>query len=143
MVNSTPPTAGEILRRYGTEDALYRQFIDQARSGRLAVQGCSACGYLRWPPTRACPECWSAEWRWEPIDGHGTIWSIAVYERSYGSHRSVPYNVVLVDLDAGPAMLSTVVDVSDLELAPGQRVFADLHGPGPGLAQLVFRLESH
>jgi uncharacterized OB-fold protein len=141
MVNSTAPAAGAILGHYGSEDALYRQFIDQVRSGTLAVPRCASCGYLRWPPTRACPQCWSAEWSWEPVDGHGTIWSVAVYQRAYGSHRSVPYNVVLVDLDAGPTMLSTVVGASDLDLAPGQRVVADLHGPGPGLAQLVFRLD--
>jgi len=34
-----------------------------------------------------------------------------------------------------------VVGTPDLELAPGQRVVADLAGPGPGLAQLVFRRE--
>ncbi len=142
MVKSTAPAAGEILGRYGSEEALSQQFIEQTRSGRLAVQRCSSCGYLRWPPTRACPECWSAGWRWEPVDGRGTIWSVAVYERSYGSHRSVPYNVVLIGLDVGPTMLSAVVGASDLDLAPGQRVVADLHGPGPGLARLVFRLES-
>jgi uncharacterized OB-fold protein len=141
MVNSTTPAAGEILGRYGSEDELYREFIDRVGSGTLAVQRCAACGYLRWPPTRACPQCWSADWSWEPVDGHGTIWSVAVYERAYGSHRSVPYNVVLIDLDAGPTMLSTVVGASDLDLVPGQRVVADLHGPGPGLARLVFRLD--
>jgi uncharacterized OB-fold protein len=141
MVNSTAPAPGAFLSRYGSEDALYRQFIEQVQAGRLAVQRCSGCGYLRWPPTRACPQCWSPDWRWDPIDGHGAIWSVAVYQRSYGSRRAVPFNVVLVDLDAGPTMLSTVVGADDLELAPGQRVVADVDESGSGLAQLVFRLD--
>jgi uncharacterized protein len=141
MVNSAAPATGDFLNRYGSEEALYAEFAARARAGELAVQRCSDCSYLRWPPARACPQCWSGQWRWEPVGGAGTIWSVAVYERKYGSHRPVPYNVVLVELDAGPVMLSTVVGTPDLELAPGQRVVADLAGPGPGLAQLVFRRE--
>lgn len=143
MVKSTPPEqpAEPILRRYGSEDAYYREFVRRVQAGELVVQCCDTCGYLRWPPTRACPECLGEPWHWQPVEGHGEVWSVAVYERRYGSHRPVPYNVALVQLACGVTMLSTVVGTPDLELAPGQRVYADLNGPGPGLAHLVFRRE--
>ena len=133
--------AEPVLRRYGSENELYETFVAALGEGVLAIQDCDQCGYLRWPPTRACPECWSTEWHWQPVSGTGEIWSVAVYQRSYGTHRQVPYNVVLVRLDEGVDMLSTVVGADDLSISPGQRVRADLNGPGPGLARLVFRLD--
>jgi uncharacterized protein len=142
MVRSAPPEAAadRVLDRYGSEDGYYREFVRRVQAGELAVQQCDACGYLRWPPTRACPECLDPEWHWQEIDGHGEIWSVAIYHRAYGSPRKPPYNVVVVRLDNGVTMLSTVVhDGPETDLAPGQRVVADLHGPGPGLAHLVFR----
>lgn len=142
MVRSAPPApaADRVLSRYGSEDVYYREFVRRVRAGELAIQQCDDCGYLRWAPTRACTECLGVDWHWQEVDGHGRIWSLAIYERAYGSHRQVPYNVVLVRLDCGVNMLSTVVhDGPDTDLAPGQRVVADLNGPGPGLAHLVFR----
>jgi uncharacterized protein len=144
MVRSAPPAAAtdRVLARYGSEDALYREFVRRVRDGELAVPQCDSCHYLRWPPTRACPECLGETWHWQQIDGLGEIWSVAGYERAYGSHREVPYNVVLVKLDCGVTMLSTVVGAATPdEVAPGARVAADLGGPGPGLAHLVFRLD--
>lgn len=131
-----------VLRRYGSENELYETFVAALGDGVLAIQACDQCGYLRWPPTRACPECWSTGWRWQPVSGAGEIWSVAVYQRGYGSHRPVPYNVVLVRLDEGVDMISTVVGADDLSIKPGQRVLADLNGAGPGLARLVFRIEA-
>jgi hypothetical protein len=144
MVKSTKPAQADdrVLDAYGSADTYYREFVRRARAGELAVQQCDGCGYLRWPPTRACTECLSDEWHWQPVDGHGRIWSVAVYERGYGSHRETPYNVALVELDCGVTMLSRIVGTPDLELAPDQRVVADLDGPGPGLAQLVFRRDA-
>ncbi len=143
MVRSGPPeqAADRVLARYGSEDTYYREFVRRVRSGELAVQQCDACGYLRWPPARACQECLDPSWHWQEVDGHGELWSVVVYERRYGSHRPVPYNVVLVRLDCGVTMLSTVVGTPDTDLAPGRRVVADLSGPGPGLARLVFRTD--
>jgi uncharacterized OB-fold protein len=141
MVRSGPPepAADRVLHRYGSEDTYYREFVRRIGAGEFAVQQCDSCGYLRWPPTRACTECLAEDWHWQEIDGHGEIWSVSVYERAYGSHRKPPYNVVVVRLDDAVTMLSTVVGTPDTELAPGQRVVADLNGPGPGLAHLVFR----
>lgn len=142
-MRSAPPEAAadRVLGRYGSEDVYYREFVRRVKAGEFAVQQCDSCGYLRWPPTRACNECLSGTWHWQEVERGGVLWSVAVYERKYGSHRTVPYNVVVVTLDCGVNMLSTVVhDGPDTDLAPGQRVVADLDGPGPGLAHLVFRL---
>jgi uncharacterized OB-fold protein len=141
MVTPAPGEQPPVLARYGSENRYYEEFVDRLRRGELAVQQCDSCGYLRWPPTRACTECLATEWHWQPVDGHGEIWSVAVYERRYGSHRPVPYNVVLVDLDCGVTMLSTVTGTDDAAIEPGQRVVADTGGPGPGLARLAFRLD--
>jgi uncharacterized OB-fold protein len=137
--DATP--APPVLARYGSENTYYEHFVAALARGELAIQQCDACSYLRWPPTRACTECLSPQWHWQDVDGRGEIWSVAVYEHAYGSHRQVPYNVVMVRLDCGVTMVSTVVGTDDLSLAPGWRVVADLDGPGPGLARLVFRLD--
>lgn len=144
MVKSSAPepAVDRVLARYGSEDAYYRAFVERLGAGELAVQQCEVDGYLRWPPTRACNECLSDRWHWQPVDGHGSIWSVAVYERKYGARQRVPYNVVLVTLDCGVTMLSTVDGTENLSIEAGQRVVADLNGPGPGLARLVFRLDT-
>lgn len=141
MVKSAPPeqATDKVLARYGSEDEYYREFVKRLGDNELAIQQCDECGYLRWPPTRACPECWADKWHWQPVDGKGKIWSVAIYERSYGSHRKVPYNVALVKLDCGPTMLSTIVGTTEPQ--PDQRVKARFDGEGPGLARLVFEAD--
>nr|MDT0660958.1 OB-fold domain-containing protein [Micromonospora sp. DSM 115978] len=110
-----------------------RGFWDGAARHRLAVQRCGGCGELRYPPARRCPRCLSGDWSWHDLSGRGEILSyIYVHQRYHPAWADrVPYNVVLVQLDEGPRMVSNVMPLSRADLDVGQRVrvvFADEDG---------------
>ena len=125
------------------ERGLVGHFWRAARAGRLEFQRCAACGYLRWPPAPLCPECLAPGGEWTAVDGRGTVWSFGIYEHVYhGAFRAeVPYNVALVELDAGPRLISNVVGVPNEELRIGMRVWAVFEEVGPSLTLVRFRPE--
>jgi uncharacterized protein len=81
------------------------------REGRLLVQKCDNCAYLRWPPGPICPECQSADSAWVDVKPVGRLWSVAVYHRPFDREfaADVPYSVGLVELDEGPRMYGLMI----------------------------------
>ena len=46
--------------------------------GRRSIQRCQACGnWIHYPKPR-CPACWSADVRYEPVSGKGTVYTFCV-----------------------------------------------------------------
>jgi uncharacterized protein len=127
-----------LVERYGAEGELWRLLFEYLSEGELRVQRCRDCGYLRWPPTRACNECWSLDYDWTPVGPSGTIWSVAEYERTYGASHPAPYNVGLIDIDDGVTLLLNI-EHGDIALSPGQRVEL-VFRTGEGLQQIGCRL---
>jgi hypothetical protein len=41
--------------------------------GKLRLQECSTCGYLRFPLSTICPKCLCAETRWRDLSGRGRV----------------------------------------------------------------------
>ena len=91
LLTSTPETAG---------------FFVAARDGVLSVEQCGACGRFRHPPRVVCPECRSFERHWEPVSGHGRIWSWIVVHPPVlaGFAELAPYTVVTVELIEDPTI---------------------------------------
>lgn len=98
-------------------------YWDAAAAGRLVLQRCDVCAALRWPPAPVCPECLAPAATWEDVEGGGTLWSLATYERAFADafRERVPYTVGLVQLDAGPRIIATI-DGAPGELAVGMRL---------------------
>jgi uncharacterized OB-fold protein len=102
-------------RKTGTQapadDPVAGPFWQAARQGRLVVQRCISCGALRWPPLAGCPECRSRDTIWADVAPSGTIWSFVVYHRAFAPELTaeIPYTVVMVELDDGPAMIGRLV----------------------------------
>jgi len=82
-------------------DSEWKEFYEHARSHRLVVRKCTACGLVRYPPTHACPWCTALGWAWQEVSGRGTIYSyeIVVHAIQPGFKELAPYPVVLVELD--------------------------------------------
>jgi uncharacterized protein len=80
------------------------------REARLLIQKCAACGYLRWPPGPACPECLSPEAEWTQVRPTGTLLTYCVYHRAFSKAFAgdIPYAVGYVQLDDGPRMYGTM-----------------------------------
>jgi uncharacterized OB-fold protein len=92
----------------------------------LTLPRCDACSRWFWPPSEVCPECLADSVGWGEVDGHGTVWSDAVYHRAYTPELTgaVPYQCILVELDCGPRLISRFVSAYGGRAAPGQRVVA-------------------
>jgi len=77
------------------------EYFRHCAAHNFHLQQCVACGLLRYPPTTACPFCATAESRWVPVEGKGTVHSYAevhhAIQPAFKGH--VPYLVLMVDLD--------------------------------------------
>jgi uncharacterized OB-fold protein len=96
-----------------------------AEAGELLVQRCPRCELLRFPPSGVCPRCLDANDVWVQVSGRGAIWSWIRMHKQYfkDARRATPYNVVMVQLDEGPFMISAMADESARPFV-GQRVTA-------------------
>ena len=78
------------------------------RGKRMELQQCSSCQKFRYPPAPNCPHCLSMEYKWKPVSGRGAILSWVVFHRQYFDDYKPPYNVVAVQLEEGPIVLSNL-----------------------------------
>jgi hypothetical protein len=80
------------------------------RESLLLIQKCAACGYLRWPPAPACPECLSTRAEWTRVSPTGTLLTYCVYHRAFSKAFAgdIPYAVGYVQLDDGPRLYGTM-----------------------------------
>ncbi|MFV0279394.1 MAG: Zn-ribbon domain-containing OB-fold protein [Rhodoblastus sp.] len=93
-------------------------YWDAANADRLLVKKCLACGEAHFYPRALCPFCFG-ETDWLETSGEGEIYSFSVMERA-----PVPYAIAFVRLDAGPVMMSNIVDCDFAAIRIGQRVRA-------------------
>ena len=91
-------------------------YWDAADAGKLLVKTCRSCGEPHFYPRALCPFCFG-ETDWQETNGEGEIYSFSVMRRA-----ETPYAIAFVKLDAGPTMMSNLVDCDFDGLAIGQRV---------------------
>ncbi|HIA15853.1 MAG TPA: hypothetical protein EYN72_03585 [Dehalococcoidia bacterium] len=100
-----------------------RAFWEGCRQGELRVQKCSNCGHIR-HLSPACPQCLKAEHEWVAASGRGTVYSWIVVHQRYNRafEEDLPYNVTIVELDEGPRMVTSLVDVENQDIKAGKPV---------------------
>ena len=106
-------------------EVLYRSsgpFWDGVASGKLLLQRCASCARWLTPPRPMCPGCQSREHEWVQSTGRGTVHSFATYRHSPHPAFPAPHSVVLVELEEGPRLVSSVVGVAPEDIAIGQAV---------------------
>jgi len=91
-------------------------YWDAADAGKLLVKKCQSCGEPHFYPRALCPFCFG-ETEWQETNGEGEIYSFSVMRRA-----ETPYAIAFVKLDAGPTMMSNIVDCDFDGIAIGQRV---------------------
>lgn len=99
---------------------------------RLIAQRCARTGRFWLPPGPLSPYAHSRDWSWEPLTGTGTIETWAQMHQRYFADfpETLPYNVVQVRFDEGPAWISNLIE-TDREPRQGMRVavrFVDFGG---------------
>jgi len=99
-------------------------FFEAASRHQLVVQRCTACGALRFPARAACNHCMSREAEWAPVEGRGTVFSVAVMHQANhpGFEAELPYAVVVVELDCGVRMISNVIGCGARDVTIGMPV---------------------
>ena len=107
--------------RIGPDNA---PFWEACRRHTLVLPTCAECGKAHLPPGPVCPYCFSDRMTWKQATGKGRISTWTVVHKAWfpAFSNDIPYNVVQVELDEGPRLTSSLVDLSGRTPEIGQRV---------------------
>lgn len=94
-----------------TPDGDSQALWDGFKNGELLLQHCDDCGHVQYYQQGMCRLCQSTKLRHKAASGKGTIYSYSVVYRAPGPafKDDVPYAVLLVQLEEGPRMISSLV----------------------------------
>jgi uncharacterized OB-fold protein len=95
-------------------DADTQPFWDAAAEHRLVVPRCSECGKWIWQPKPLCPACHATEPVWTQVTGGGRVasWTVIHPPVLPAFADTVPFVILLVELDEGVRMVGQLVDES-------------------------------
>lgn len=112
--SSSAPDAAPPLRPL--ED--YQAFLEQGRFMLLRARGGGRCFFY---PRVAEPQTGSRDLEWVEASGRGVVYAVTVISQKPPTPN---YNVVLVDLEEGPRMMSRVDGVAPEDVRIGMAVTA-------------------
>jgi len=100
-----------------------RPFWEGCQQGELRVQKCTNCGHIR-HLSPACPQCLKSGHEWIAASGKGTVYSWIVVHQRYNRafEEELPYNVTIVELEEGPRIVTSLVDVENENIKAGTPV---------------------
>jgi uncharacterized protein len=99
-----------------------QEYLDFLAQGKFMIQRSRDTGRYIFYPRAAEPLTGSTNLDWVEPSGRGTVYSTTVIRKK--PEAGGDYNVVLVDLEEGPRMMSRVVGVAPTEVRIGMRVQA-------------------
>lgn len=91
-------------------------------NGRLLLQRANGSGVTFFPPRLFEPGAGEADITWIEASGYGIVYSVTLINQK---PPAVPYNVVLIDLDEGPRVMSRVEGPGEISI--GLRVRARIN----------------
>ncbi len=102
---------------------------DALAEGRILLQRATGSGAIFFPPRIMEPGTGNTDFEWVEASGFGTVHSVTMINQK---PPAAPYNVVLVDLDEGPRLMSRVEGPGEITI--GLRVVARIEqGEAPTL----------
>ncbi len=118
--------AGPAKMRFDlpTVEAETRTFWDAAKSGRLMIARCNACGRLHYYPRPHCIHCWSDKVTLVEAMGRGTLYTYStVYVNDLPPfNEMLPYVAAQVDLAEGLRITTNIVDCDTRDLQIGMQL---------------------
>ena len=105
--------AGEARRKpLPQPDADTAAYWDGLKQGRLLLQHCLDCAHVQAYQQGLCRACGSERLEHRAASGRGRVHSFSVVHRAPGPafRDDVPYAVLLVELEEGPRMISSLVE---------------------------------
>lgn len=112
------------------------EFFDKLREGKFCLQRSKATGAVHFYPRVASPGSGDTDLEWFEASGLGVVYATTVVRQRPPAQA---YNVAVIDLNEGPRILSSVVDVppEDVEIGAKVKAFVGLHNAEPAV---LFRL---
>ena len=94
-----------------TPDTDSAAFWSGLKEGKLLLQHCLDCGHVQYYQQGMCRRCGGERLEHRAASGRGKVHSYSVVYRAPGPafKRDVPYAVLLVELEEGPRMISSLV----------------------------------
>ena len=116
-------------------------FWEGCRRHQLRLQRCTRCGRYRHHPRPMCAHCNCLEYEWAKVSGRGTVFTFTiVHAPTLAAFQArIPYNVVVVQLEEGPFMVSNIVECSLDRLRIGLAVEATFEDVGDATSLPMFR----
>jgi uncharacterized OB-fold protein len=110
-------------------------FWDGLRERKVRIQYCPNCSRWVFYPRSHCPDCLSRNLEWREIAGTGKVYTYTVATRPTAPAFAdeVPQKIAVVELDEGPHVTTTLVNVDQDDIKVGMRVkpyFDDVDGRG-------------
>lgn len=97
------------------------EWLAHLAEGRFMIQRSRTSGTHVFYPRIAAPGTGDQDLEWVEASGSGTIYAVTVIRKKDPAEN---YNVVLVDLDEGPRLMSRVDGIDHDAIAIGMRVAA-------------------
>lgn len=102
-------------------------FHEGLREHRVVLQRCASCRAWQWPPEVLCHRCHSFDMTWqEPssLEGGVYTWTRVRHAAREGLEGSVPYVVVVTELDAadGSRLVGNLLGDPEQDVTAGMRV---------------------
>lgn len=126
MTSPLPPSARSATAAGLTEAAQRNEF---------ALQVCSACATVQYPPRDVCANCLHDELPWQPVPTQATIVASCTLQHSNEAYfqQQLPWRIGTAKLDCGPV---AIVHLED-QLATGDRANLRLALDLAGVAVLI------
>jgi hypothetical protein len=107
-----------------TDDPGTKGFWELARRHELGVMMCTSCGAACHLARQRCTACGSWQTQWRSVPGRGRLYSWTVVRRQVHPYFTVPYTLVLVELDqpAGIRVLGRLDGAQELTAGAAMHV---------------------
>lgn len=110
-----------------------------AKDDVLPIQRCTGCGKLRHPPRPMCDACGSQQWDSIAASGRGTVHTFTVIHYPQFPGYDYPIVSIIVDLEEGERMASTLVECKPEAVTIGMPVELVIHRDDDGFKIPFFR----
>ncbi|MEM1155629.1 MAG: Zn-ribbon domain-containing OB-fold protein [Pseudomonadota bacterium] len=119
--------------------ALTRPYWEGAKAGKLMLQYCEDCGEYQFYPRIICSNCGGDNPQWREASGRGRVASYTVVRHPISAAYEAPYVVALIDLEEGPRMMSSLIEVGADAVAIGDQVVVAFKAWSEEIDMPVFR----
>ncbi len=111
-----------------------------AAVGRFALQTCTACGAVQYPPRQICGQCLNDDLPWQDVSPHGLLLAETVLHHSNDLffRDRLPWRLGVVSMNAGPSVVAHVAE----DCRQGERVRLSLGLDRSGMAVMQARPET-